>query len=403
MRIPTVGIIAEYNPLHNGHIYQLEKARNLSQAEAAVVVLSSNFVQRGEPAIIDKWARAQTALNTGADLVLELPVVFSAHNAGVFANSATDILGSTGIITHLSFGLEDPDWESDIILNILVEEPQEFKSLLKDSLSKGLSFVKARATALDQLLPGSAAKLKKPNNILALAYMLRLSQKKWNMQTLPIKRIGKGYNDDSLSEYSSSSAIRKAIFTGQIDDAISHLPLASAEIVKNAITNGLACTDYGKLWNILRMILMRSTAQEMSKIAEIGEGIEFKLKKTAITSLSFEEWVRRCSGKRYPLGRIRRHAIHTILGLNHWENRAFQRLGPPYIKVLAMNKTGRQLLQKMKQTSLLPIITRCGDAAKISDYAHKVMSYELLASELWAQLIPNGEFGKEHKRKVIIK
>ncbi|NLV82667.1 MAG: nucleotidyltransferase family protein [Synergistaceae bacterium] len=402
MRIPTVGIIAEYNPLNNGHIYQIEKARNLSHAEAVVVVLSSNFVQRGEPSLIDKWARAQTALNTGVDLVLELPVVFSAHNAGVFANAATDILGSTGIVTHLSFGLEDPDWESDIILSILVEEPSEFKSLLKDSLNKGLSFVEARATALDKMVPGSSAKLRKPNNTLALSYMTRLYQKKWDMEPLLIERIGRGYNDESLSEYSSSTAIRNSIFRGQIHDALTHLPLESSEIVKNAITNGKACTDYTNLWNALRVTLMRSKAEEISQIAEMVEGIEFKLKEIAITSSSFQEWVKKCSSKRYPLGRIRRHAIHTILGLNHWENRAFQRLGPAYIKVLAMNKKGRQLLQEMKQTSVLPIITRCGDASRISDYARKIMNYELLACELWEQLIPNGEFGKEHTRKVII-
>ena len=402
MKIPIVGIIAEYNPLHNGHLYQLQKAKELSKAEATVVVLSSNFVQRGEPSMLDKWNRAQITINTGADLVLELPVVFSAHNAGVFASAAVDILGSSGLVTHLSFGLEDPDWNTDIILSILNEEPADFKSLLKLFLEKGLSYVEARAKALETMVSGSSEKLKKPNNSLALSYMLRLRQKEWEIKTLPIKRIGAAYHSDILGEYSSSSAIRKAIADGRSNDAISFLPEKSKEVIRSAIEKGNTCTDHKKLWNILRMLLIRSTAEEISKIAEVGEGIEYRLKKEALTSSSFNEWAEKCSSKRYTLGRIRRHAIHALIGLNHWENRAFQRIGPAYIRVLATNGKGKELLKKMKETSLLPVVTKYGEASRISPYAQKMINYELLACELWSQLIPNEKFGEEHKRKIII-
>ncbi|MGI6443122.1 MAG: nucleotidyltransferase family protein [Synergistaceae bacterium] len=403
MKIPIVGIIAEYNPLHNGHLYQIQKAKESSKAEAVVVVLSSNFVQRGEPSILDKWNRAQITINTGADLVLELPVVFSAHNAGVFASAATDILGSSGIVTHLSFGLEDPDWNTDIILSILNEEPADFKSLLKLSLGKGLSYVEARATALETMIAGSSEKLKKPNNSLALSYMLRLRQKKWKMQPIPIKRLGGGHHCNVLGEYSSSSAIRKAIAEGRSDEAMSFLPTESKEILRSAIADGDACIEYKKLWNLLRMLLIRSSAEEISKIAEVGEGIEYRLKKEALTSTSFNEWAEKCSSKRYTLGRIRRHAIHALIGLNHWENRAFQRIGPAYIRVLATNDKGKELLKKMKETSLLPVVTKYGEASRVSPYAQKMINYELLACELWSQLIPSEKFGEEHKRRIILK
>ena len=157
MHIPVVGIVAEYNPFHLGHLRHLELSRKLSGAQAAVVVLSSDFVQRGEPALLDKWTRAQTALACGADLVLELPAVFSCHNAGVFANAAVDILGSAGIITHLSFGVESPDWDMHKVIDILIEEPQPFKQFLKEYLEKGFSFVEARALALEKLAPGSSS------------------------------------------------------------------------------------------------------------------------------------------------------------------------------------------------------------------------------------------------------
>ena len=149
MLYPVAGIVAEYNPLHKGHLYHIKKARELCSAEAVAVVLSSDFVQRGEPALLDKWTRAEAALRCGVDLVIELPVIFSSHNAGVFANAAVDILAATGVVTHLSFGAENPDCLVDSIVDILLKEPEPFKPLLKKHLACGLSYVEARARATE--------------------------------------------------------------------------------------------------------------------------------------------------------------------------------------------------------------------------------------------------------------
>lgn len=403
MQIPTVGIVAEYNPLHLGHHYHLAQARKFSQAEAVVVVLSSNFVQRGEPALLSKWDRAQAALDSGADLVLELPVVFSSHNAGVFANAAVDILGATGIVTHLSFGLESPDWQMDKILDILIEEPNRFKFSLKEHLGKGYSFVEARSLALDSIVPGCAEKMSKSNNSLALAYRMRIKQKNWNMESVPIQRIGAGYHDNEISEYSSATAVRKAIAQGKIDTAISQLNQPSAEIVKRALCEGRICYDYGKLWNILRPMFLNSTPEKISAFAEIIEGIEHLLRNKALESKTFEEWSSSCTSKRYPRGRIQRHGIHFLLGLEHWTNRSFQRLGPAYIRVLGTNNTGIKLLRLMRTKATLPVITRCGAVNSISTYAKIMMDFECLGAELWEQIIPNGKFGREHAHRVIIK
>ena len=151
------GIIAEYNPFHNGHAYHLQQAAELAEAQAVVAVLSSNFVQRGEPSFEDKWSRAEGALAGGADLVLELPVPFSCHNAGVFARGAVKILSSTGLITHLSFGIEAEIPEQERIVDILLHEPPRFKENLKNFLKTGLSFVEARARAIDELARPFAA------------------------------------------------------------------------------------------------------------------------------------------------------------------------------------------------------------------------------------------------------
>jgi len=403
MQIPITGIVAEYNPLHMGHLHHLEKARELSKAEAIVVVLSSNFVQRGEPALLDKWYRAEAALDSGADLVLELPLVFSAHNSGVFANAAVDILCSTGIVTCISFGLESPDWHTDKILDILIEEPEAFKSVLKECLKKGYSFVEARSMALDSIIPGSAEKLRGSNNTLALAYMLRIRQRQWTVRTIPVQRIGSFYHSKEISEYSSATAIRKHISDGNLNEALKQLPPSSAEILGRASSEGRLCTNKDRMWNMLRPLLMRSSADEISKYAEIREGIEYRLRETALQATSFDEWASSCTSKRYPLGRIQRYGVHLLIGLEHWENRAFQRLGPAYIRVLGMNRTGRKLLRLMRTESKLPVITRYGAASAISGYAAKMMNYEALGAQMWEQMIPNGMFGREHARKIIIK
>lgn len=380
----------------------MDQARTLSGAEGIIVVLSSNFVQRGEPALISKWERTKAALGCGADLVLELPLVFSAHNAGVFANAAVDILAMTGIVTHISFGLESPDWQMDKILDILIEEPEPFKFCLKEELDKGFSFVESRAAALDRMIPGTAEKLKGSNNSLALSYMLRIKKQNWEIDAVPVKRLGAGYHENELAEFSSATAVRKAISKGKVSEALSQLPDFSAGILNEAIGKGRTCTDEGKLWNILRSKLVSMSPEEISNYAEIGEGIEYLLREKAIVSSSFTGWGKACTSRRYPLGRIQRHGIHILIGLEHWTNRAFQRIGPPYIRVLGMNGKGRKMLRRMSKTASLPVITRCGAASSISDAASKVMNYELIGSEIWEQLVTEGEFGREHSRKIII-
>lgn len=400
MHIPAVGIVAEYNPLHKGHLYHMEQARSLSGADSVVVVMSGCFVQRGEPALLDKWQRAEMAVAAGANLVLELPVVFASHNAGVFASSAVDILALSGVISHISFGVESPDWQADRIVDILLEEPEGFKLSLQKFLKKGFSFVEARSLALDELIPGSSEELRKSNNILALSYLARIRKKTWDLKPIKVKRLGAGYHETEEQELSSASGIRKILRAGDASRALELLPASSAAILQRNLQAGRTLLDSGRLWELLRATLLRSSPQNIATYAEIGEGIENRLRRQALTSKTFEEWASRCVSKRHPKGRIQRHAAHLLLGIDHWSNRAFQRLGPAYIRVLAADAKGTKLLRQMRERARLPVITRCG-AAK-GAYAGKMMDYDVLAAELWEQLIPNGEYGVEHTRRVII-
>lgn len=401
MLIPTVGIVAEYNPLHKGHLYHIGQARAQSGADRAVAVMSGHFVQRGEPALLDKWQRAEMALAAGVNLVLELPAVFAAHNAGVFASAAVKILGASGIVSHISFGVESPDWHMDKVLDILLEESQGFKLSLQNFLKKGYSFVEARSLALEELAPGSAEYLRKSNNMLALSYMLRMREQKLDLRAVPVKRIGAGYHETEAAEFSSATGIRKKLRAGDTSGALELLPAGSAEILARDLDAGRVCLNYDRFWELLRASLLRATAEEVARHAEMGEGIENRLRREALGCGSFEEWASLCTSKRYPRGRIQRHAVHFLLGLGHWENRAFQRLGPAYIRVLGADKTGRKMLGEMRGAARLPVITRCGAAR--DGYAEKMMRYDLLAAEMWEQLIPSGVFGKERARKVIMK
>ena len=402
MLYPVVGIVAEYNPFHKGHLLHIRRARELCGAQAAVAVLSSNFVQRGEPALADKWMRAQIALAYGADLVLELPVIFSAHNAGVFANGAVDILAASRSVSHLSFGAETPHCLTDSIIDMILEEPKPFKLSLKKHLDEGFSFVEARSRVADELIPGSGSVLAGSNNTLALAYMARVKKKNYKLTPLPVKRAGAEYNSDELEEISSATAIRRALREGRDGEAFDAVPEESARLLKSALGDGRLCIDHGNWWKLLRAVLLRASPEELRGFAEISEGIEYRMREAALSARSFDEWTDACTSKRYPAGRIRRAAVHAALGFGHWFNRAAQRLGPPYIRPLAMNETGRALLHEMKKNAALPIVTTYGQAARISPYAAECARFELLACEMWEELVPCGHFGEEHKRRIII-
>lgn len=402
MLYPVVGIVAEYNPFHKGHLLHIRRARELCGAQAAVAVLSSDFVQRGEPALADKWTRAEAALACGADLVLELPVLFSAHNAGVFANGAVDLLAASRAVSHLSFGAENPDCLTDSIIDMILEEPEPFKLSLKKHLAEGFSFVEARARAADEIIPGSGRVLAGSNNTLALAYMARVKKKNYALAPLPVKRAGAAYNSDELEEISSATAIRRALREGRDGEAFDAVPEESARILKSALGDGRLCIDHGNWWKLLRAVLLRASPEELRGFAEISEGIEYRMREAALTALSFDEWTDACTSKRYPAGRIRRAAVHAALSLGHWSNRAAQRLGPPYIRPLAMNETGQALLHEMKKNAALPIVTTYGQASRLSPYAAECARFELLACELWEELVPDGRFGEEHKRRLIM-
>jgi predicted nucleotidyltransferase len=395
----VVGIIAEYNPFHNGHAYHMRKAVELAGARAVVVVLSSNFVQRGEPAFQDKWSRTESALMGGADLVLELPVPFSCHNAGVFARGAVRILASSGIVTHLSFGMEGEIPGQEAIVDILLHEPQPFKEKLKSSLKKGISFVEARANAVEELVPGSKMALSTPNNNLALAYLLELKRENLPLAVLPVRRIGQGFHSAEIGEFASASAIRRELKMGSLHRIRKSMPVSSYDLVLRDLASGRCTVDDKRLLAAYRILLARSTHEELAGIAEMGEGFEAVLKSAAPQATDLEDFISRCVTKRYPRGRVCRHLVHILIGLDHWTNRGYQRIGPPCIRVLGANGTGRGLLGEMREKAKLPVLSRCDESKK--GPVSSLMAIERKSTDIWESLLPGMKANAE-KRAVPI-
>jgi predicted nucleotidyltransferase len=401
MKEKVLGIVAEYNPFHNGHLYHIGKALEITGASDVVVSLSSNFVQRGEPSLVDKWERAKMALLQGANLILELPSAFSCHNAGVFCSAGVDLLASTGLVTHISFGMEETSFHSlKSVIDILIEEPPSFKKKLRQYLNCGNSFVEARSLAMEDMIPGSGELLSQSNNILAIGYMMRIAQKGYALTPLPVKRIGRRYLDEALSDLASATAIRKAVKSKGLDGIIAQVPESTFSILKSAFERGRCAVEDDLLFRMIVSSCLRSSKDEISHTAEIREGIENRIIEAAKRSSNLEELVEKVATKRYPKARVQRHLIHILLSYDHWTNVAVQRLSVPYIRVLGFDDRGRRLLKKMKDRAKLPIIDKPRHIP--SAYGETITNFEYRATEIWEMLCTFPQRRREIVQKPVI-
>jgi predicted nucleotidyltransferase len=365
-----------------------------------IAIISSNFVQRGEPSLVDKSARAEMAMSCGVDLALELPAAFSSCNAGVFANAAVDILAATGQVDCISFGMENPVEKDSLFLkiaDILNEEPDDFKIELKKFLRNGYSFVQARSMALECKIPGSMELLRRPNNNLALAYIKRIREKNLPIETFTIERIGGGFHDTEArdGEFASATAIRGLVYSRGVGAARALMPESSARVLERSVANGHAVIDQDRLWRAVRLALLRTTPHELSQTADMGEGLENRMIKEAYSSSSYDSFVERVASRRYPKGRIRRYCVHLLLNLRKAESRKFQANGPAYIKVLGANERGRALLASMRKTASLPVLSR--SAGTLGAYAGEILKFEHTATEIWETLTDNPRLHAESR------
>ncbi len=389
-----VGIAAEYNPFHKGHLYQVEEIRKTCADAGIIAVLSSCFLQRGVPALLDKWERARAAVLCGVDLVIEHPLPFCCNNAGIFASGAVALMKATGITDAISFGMENKTELLRIIPDILVQEPPAFKVFLQEFLKKGLSYAESRARAVEKLCPGGGELLSRPNNTLAFAYAEAARRQGADFELLPVLRKGAGYHELAEAPLMSAEGIRESLRAGRGEKAFSSMPPKSAGILRENLNNDRAFLKPEPLWAALRLLLTRADAEELARCAGMSEGMENRFLEIYPRCGSFEELAEAASTRRYPKTRVQRQLMALLLNISQNDARTFQSRGPAYIRPLAMNSRGLQMLRRMRKTASLPVITKPA-ALRGLDYAQKILALEFRGAAIWESLLPRPNFRRE--------
>ena len=344
----VLGIIAEYNPFHNGHLFHLEESKKQTGSTYTVAIMSGNFAQRGNTSIIDKWSKAEIALHCGIDLVVELPVLYSISSAENFADGAIKILDALRVVDYVSFGAETNDMSIlQPIADVLYREPKAYKTMLSHELKKGLSFPKARENAVLMYLNDIrkyANVLSSPNNILGIEYLKALRKYKSSIQPIAIHRATTGYNDLTYtSNMASSTAIRNIIKNNGFDILRNLIPAPSYSILVNNIKQGHIVPDLSTFEKQIIYNLRKMDITEISNLPDVSEGLEFALKNAANSCNTLNEFLNIISSKRYTSTRIQRILLYSLLGITKKDMELSKKI-VPYIRVLATNKRGKFLI-----------------------------------------------------------
>ena len=395
-----IGIIAEYNPLHKGHLYHLQEAKKRTAAQGVVCVLSGNFLQRGEPALVNKWARAKMALQNGVDLVFELPVLYATHSAYWFARGGIATLAQTGIVSHLAFGAETANLPLlQEIAALLATEPPSYRRRLQQLLQEGLSFPQARIKALPPELSGHAELLQSPNNILALTYLQILQEQELSLNPVLIKRQGSGYLDISLQKntFPSAAAIRQHLtanptqFLTALQELTAFLPPATSKILEDEYTRGQTPLALDQLTPQLLTLLRRTTSKELQQIVDVSEGLENRINKIALQTTDLPEFLARLKTKRFTYTRLQRFLIHLLINYTKEQERCLQN-NPPYLRLLGFTPAGQELLKEIQKKSHLPLITKGAHIHKYLQNNPTIRCFwemDVRATNLYTLLYPN--------------
>ncbi len=374
----TAGIIAEYNPFHSGHKYQIELLKK--DFDAIVIIMSGSFVQRGEAAVFDKWSRCNVALKNGADLVIELPVAFSAATAERFAFGAVSILNSINVINSLSFGSECGDIQKlkDSALT-LINEPDYISEKIKKLVSSGIGYAAAREQAYHGIIDSDI--LKSPNNLLSLEYIRHLILLNSDITPITHKRIGGAYHDTNINtEYASASAIRQQILNNNY---------------KYEEFNGCSIHRTQNLFPVIAYNLRTKGTSAFNDIFDVTEGIENRIINSCNSSLSFDELINTVCTKRYTKSKIRRILLSALLGIT---NNMVQE-SPEYFRVLGASQTGIRLLSEIKEKSQIQIITKAADFKNFN----KMFDTDILSTDIYELCSENPKsFGLDFKNSPII-
>ena len=409
--LKAAGITAEYNPLHNGHVYHIEETRRITGCDAVVAAMSGDYVQRGEPACMDKWIRAELALRCGADLVIEIPVLFCLGNAGQYAAAAVSILEATGKVTDISFGSESGNAEALArIAHTFRDYDAEIEEAIKNLSGRGLSYPAARALAYSEVraalkgsdpetdpeIAGDIRILDQSNDILAIEYIRAMHSAK----PVVIKRAGAGYSDpyDERKLYQNASAIRTQTFNGV--DMSGFVPDCTSASMKECHLTG---PGRDRWFDTLRYAVISTDAAIIEDCPSGGEGLASLLKESAADASSWNDLISHVKSKRYTYTRLSRLCMQLLLGISRSR---YDIDRPGYIRVLGFNDTGRELLAEMRDegSASLPVIINVNKSAKdLSESASGLLQLDMHASDVY-NLMTTGEIGagSDHRHQPVI-
>lgn len=423
----VVGLITEYNPFHNGHLYHIQKAKEVTGADTAVVVMSGNFVQRGVPAIMPKHIRTEIALEADVALVLELPVCFSTGSAEYFASGAISLLDSLGCIDSVCFGSECGDFRLlEEIAQVTAEEPEAYKNSLKAFLSQGLSFPLARQKALQAFFRDDTLGeiLEQPNNILGIEYIKALYRRKSRIKPYTIKRMVSGYHDNTLnSGYSSASAIRKLLaHAGSSihlegdnlfdEPALSEvLTRLESQVPKSCIRfledtyhsrYPIYANDFSAM---LRYKLFSETPESLTEYVDITPDLANRIINNINNFITIDQFCDLLKTKDTTHARISRSLFHILLNIRDRDMDLFRANGYcQYARILGFRKDCHLLLRHIKKSGTLPLITRPAQIDGLEDSAKRMLSQDIFASDLYESIVTDKfkmPFLNEYKQQIV--
>lgn len=407
----VLGIIGEYNPLHNGHLYHINKSKELTNSKYTILILSGNFVQRGLPSLIDKWKRTEMAIKNGIDLVIELPVLYSISSAETFSKGGVSILNSLKIVNFLSFGSECGDISLlNSFAQVLVDEPVEYKTLLAHELSKGLSFPKARENALLIYLNDIRKYsniLNCPNNTLGIEYLKSLNKLKSKIKPFTIQRQSSEHNSlKSENGFASGMGIRNMIFENNYDDLFSVLPQPSYEILINALRSGEFISGLNSFEKEILFKLRTMDLEEIADLPDVSEGIENLIKESASNCNSLNELIDKIKSKRFTRTRIQRILLYALLGYTKSDIDFLEKNPVPYIRILGANENGKTLISQIskanKKLNLITSIKPFVDKNRKNKSLINLFEKDLLSTDIYTLgYLRHSKAGLDYTKKLI--
>lgn len=404
----TAGIIAEYNPFHQGHHYHIEKTRRLTNADYIVVVMSGNFTQRGQAAIMDKYRRARQALENGADLVLELPVCFATASAKIFAFGGVSLLDRLGIIDILSFGSEGGALEEiQQLAAFLLKEPDDFKTALQKALKQGFSYPKARFLALEKYFPErNTDALCLPNNILALEYCMALLSLNSSMKAVPVKRLHSGYHDKELSPdgCSSATAVRRALNQGFLSHLQEQLPSTVYRELKEEYGRTLPL-DINDFSSLLHYRLFLNEQEDFTVYFDVHKELSDRIRNHRYSFSNYENFCDLLKTKELTHSRISRSLLHILLNIKESDMTRYKEEGySRYGRILGLRKSASPLLHAIKQNASVPLISKLADlAGKLDPASNSMLETDIRAAHIYESILSakfNSPFRDEFRRRL---